>query len=1351
VVYSSLHAQNAVLNELLHQESDLPVMSYLPNKVFMATLRMGREYLAGNVSFSPRKRIAHTREDAMVEPTIAITDHQVCTVPRSTGHLLRIIPVLWRSLVCGDGEPDLIWANPGASTPLRVHSFATILHLVGATSLYMSKNGVTQVDGTNKWNVVALGRVLALLFDERHLFGDQSVEKFDEKHWLNLAEKSAASNSPPVKKTQKKRPTHVRNIFELGNDIRPSIASSSIVSNFPSNAGDLVTLPKREEPEKDTLLASFEIDMRGSDDSDDPSSPTPDIKVDTKPDFLGNLRAANSTFDDDVDKPSLRKSSGNAAAKNFLNAFGGISPGNRQRFMTAPSATLSTILEGGDDSSTNFPDFTESPKPPTDAIHDSIDDEIVTSNPTRQTNIVNDSIDDEIFANFPARPTRKMRIPRVKDKGGSLNLDVEKKLSGHGGKPATTPKVPTSSDEIEELGEGFLVTLGASLGLRYDFLERVRMFHNESATRTHIFIIYSYSAYSPDHNGEEKRVGSTHHRSMTRGRSSIDWTLLGVDEKTSASQTSGQDDFSISSECATDESDEHMSTLKSEESACVKLPSFVDRLVIIGDSSPINARWFPYTYEVIIMQWAAILVEQRKVGEKKSASKSASDRSAGHATHSHLGHPNENLSHAALRSIGVAVAGAPMLFEVIKKSLGFRVKSLFNRILSKSERRNTPPLVALDDTLMMNLVQVISMVTDACIDSRNFDSWELRQMSIDVNDAIVRFLRDMFSFLAPTCVHRLMLAYLSRFVTKEGKHSTDRDSLIGLRCSWEITKLRLNAVTALIRFPDFIKVNGPQMLNWSNWWTNSSSRANAKFFDNILERYQHFRLPDFVTNDAGGRKDYLVASMRPHWLAEIVVDICLLGTEHAEQYIHHRSASLLHELFWACSQESILYGISAPVGAMFSTYLEKLVSHASYLSNFAPKSQLRKDVLNAGVFVLQSAPLNLQRALWRKLCFRLPGKGLNRKYGIVTDHFGYDSGDESPEYLNGQNESRDEPDILGMISLLNLSLRTIEYEGCDENLDTESSGDGRNSLDVWRKEFLLSRPPVDGRRSRFQESSVTEDEGSTSTSRKWQAHDGSMVIVNAAHQIVREMYTLLNKSPSGKALLNPAVRGYRRSDHAEGPISREAEESSENLSLSRADTVLFIRAITSLYLHALSLRESDIVVAKSFMFSAEVIKIFGIKLFLEGVGETHQHWMRVISLHCGARRAQVRIEATDLLELVLRSTWECYGSFFRIRLPLLAVQTEVMERIVATAAARYYRDQRRSGTKHFETFTNVGAEASLVPLWRTLDRIQKQPASQNVAFRGALIRIAGKLKVCCGYCIRPDRTSGISEHHSLGR
>jgi hypothetical protein len=827
------------------------------------------------------------------------------------------------------------------------------------------------------------------------------------------------------------------------------------------------------------------------------------------------------------------------------------------------------------------------------------------------------------------------------------------------------------------------------------------------------------SALSRD--GEQKHVGSSHHRRRTQGRSSIDWSL--IDEESTSPTPSGSLEDSSSTEGALYEYDERMSTLKKEEASSIKLPNYVDRLVIIGNVASDSARWFPFAYEVIIMQWAAFLMEQRRSGEK-----SASERLSG------LSDLNEDLNQAAMRSVGVAVAGSPMLFEIIKQSLGFRIKSLFDTVLSKKDVRTTPPLVALDDTLMMNLVQVISMLTDACIDSRNFDSWDARLMSIDVNDAIVRFLRDLFSLLSPACVHRLILAYFSRFLTKDGKLFSDRDSLIGLRCSWEITKLRLNAVTAFVRYPDFIKVNGPQMLNWSNWWTGAPPpRASAKFFDDVLERYRRFQLAEFVANERGGmQKVAIFPTMRPHWLAEIVVDICLLGTEHAEQYIQNRSASLLHEMLWSCSQESILHEISSPVGSMFISLIEKLITHASYYAVFHPKAQLRKDVLTACTFVLQSAAPNLLRAQWRRLCSRLPGKGDDPKYGGLKENGSSDDGLENAK--SDMVDMIEEPDVLEMFGLLNVSIRSLEYEGSD-HIEADSSGDNRDSIEVWRKEYLLCNSPdgQDVRRNQDDERNGIDGDCTSSISRKWQAHDGSTVIVNTAHQIVMELYSTLSKSANGKSLLNPALRSSAKSDRVGRSKQTDLRDS---LSFTQADIILFVRAATSLYLHALALRASDIVVAKTFIFASELLKIFGIKVFLQAVGETLQHWLRVISLHCGGRRSMVRIEATDLLELILRSTWESYGSFFRIRVPLLAVQTEVMERIVATAAARYYRDQRRVGT-NVEVFTILGAEASLTPLFRTLDRIQKKPASQHVAFRGALIRIAGKLKVClCCFAYR---------------
>jgi hypothetical protein len=493
------------------------------------------------------------------------------------------------------------------------------------------------------------------------------------------------------------------------------------------------------------------------------------------------------------------------------------------------------------------------------------------------------------------------------------------------------------------------------------------------------------------------------------------------------------------------------------------------------------------------------------------------------------------------------------------------------------------------------------MVADACIDSRNFDSWDLRQMSIDVNDSIVRFLRDMWSFLAPSCVCRLVLVYLSRFVTKDGKHWQDRDSSIGLRCSWEITKLRLNAVTALIRFPDFVRVNGPQMLNWTKWWAPSPTRTDA-FFNDILDQYQRYRLADFVGNEGGNQHSkIIIPAIHPHWLAEIAVDVCLLGTEHAEPQIQQRSAALLHEFFWANSQEGTLSGLRVPVASMYITFIEKILTHVNFLSNFSQKSQLRKDILPCLVFVLQSAPSGLVRAFWRRLFGGLPGQSLNEKYGgSLPANLGEKDLDPLSRIPKNSSEVKEDPNILDMFGLLNLTLRTMEYEGAEEHLEGDGNGAGasRDSVDLWRKEYLLSKPqkrPSDARSRRARKVEPEIDSSALETSsisRKWQGHDGGLVIVNAGHQIVWEMHTILNEWEEGGSFLNPAVQSNRtvqsnrvaKKSIPTGALSRFSN-------LSHADIVVFIRAASSLYLHSLALRQSDIVIIRTFKLSAELIKV----------------------------------------------------------------------------------------------------------------------------------------------------------------
>ena len=822
----------------------------------------------------------------------------------------------------------------------------------------------------------------------------------------------------------------------------------------------------------------------------------------------------------------------------------------------------------------------------------------------------------------------------------------------------------------------------------------------------------SRSSFSSNHPQEEEdRVYGKHHR-KTISHSSIDWSIPNDDLNSLLSGTKlGKSHTKVKN------IDESMTTLSQEIGLRLKLPNFAERLASLGASKTMAGRWFPYTYEIIIKQWVAILMEQR--GQRRSRINPNEKRRERNPD------IDDAITGAAFNTNGYSVPCAPVLFEVIKQSLGARVTSFLNRVKGKIDHRH-PPLVILDGGMLGDLEELIVILTDLCLDSSNFDAWDTRSNCVDVNDSIVCFLRDMFAFLDPVCVYRLAVLYLSRLVAGgDAMKRQERDSVIQLDISHEITKLQMSAISAFVRFPDFIKVNSPQMNSWTNVLT-SSDLPTVNFFDSVLGRYENQGL--YSTKET-------IPSMRPHWLADIVVDICFSGIQHKEPNIQLRSASLLLELFWSQSQRSLREGYSQIVASMYVTFIEKALLRTSHLQCFAP-NQVRRDVVLCVVFVLQSAPPGLLRALWRKLFRRSSGKGLLQKHGGISASVSSDSLDESngTEYQshNTEIDGNEGPDIYDMFSLLNVCLAAVEYEGSDEQTDgVESDG----PLGFWQKEFLMARErdTIDTARRKRMLSMVTtasqtneapsEDVYGTTSSRKWISHDASMVLIRTAQQIVRELRFVLEPMEGSQSLFNPARRKakvneanrYRssftspRNTISQPPLPAEFD-------FTYMDTIIFVRGATSVYLNSLVLRESDIAIVKTLNASVEIIKIFGIKIFNEAVGETLQHWLRMITFHCGSRRAEVRIPASDFAELILRSTWDCFGSFFRIRIPMLAVQTEVMERIVAIATTRYHREQRKTGIS-IDKFSNSCAEASLTPLWRTTDRLHHQSASQNVAFR----------------------------------
>ena len=822
--------------------------------------------------------------------------------------------------------------------------------------------------------------------------------------------------------------------------------------------------------------------------------------------------------------------------------------------------------------------------------------------------------------------------------------------------------------------------------------------------------------------GQDDQAAKAHHR-KTRSKCSIDWSIPNDDIGRFAVDTSIHANPPALVEEPKNEFNDAMTTLSGEKERAVKLPIFIDRLVTLKRGKPSRVgRWFPFTYEVIILQWVGVLNEQRK-NDTNSATDAASQAT--------VGVEEEPLADAASRSAGVAIACAPVLLQIIKQSLGWRIDNIRRR---SGERSAEPLLVTLDDSLMAGLERIVESISLACIDFRNFDAWETRQTCIDVNDSLVWFLRDMFGFLDPDCAYRLVMIYLSNLLSTAG-NLYDRDSTTGLRCSWEVTKLQLNAVSAFVRFPDLVTINSPQFNSLNESLFRVPGFSTVSFFDEMLNCYENLR-NRFPDGDAPLAKEL---RMRPHWLIEIITDICLLGTEHAEQNIQRRSSSLLQEMFWTQSQESTMEGNSTIIASMHVTFLEKVLSRTNYISKcFSEKNQVRQDILRCVVFVLQSAPGGLLRALWRKLCIKSSGKSFNEKYGgvgysVVND---LENGQENQQTLSrAPNDWKQEADIFEMFGLINLALASFEYEGTDEHALAETFIGDDNP---WQKEYLSSLEldtPAKVKQRRLMyafgrtETIGTEGEAeyATTSSRRWHAHDGSIVLIKTAQQIVRELRNALETSEEGQSLLNPArtkLSSKKRQKHVTGS---QTSTNGKRIHFSYVDTVIFVRAAVSVYLHALTLEESDITLVKTFNASLEIVKIFGINIFNQAVGETLQHWMRVVTFHCGSRRAEVRVQASDFLEFLLRSTWDSFGSLFRIRLPFLAVQTEVMEKIVATAAGRHYGEQRMMGLG-MEPFTNGSAEASLAPLWRTLDRLHHQSASQNVAFKSALMHLAEKVK-----------------------
>jgi len=521
VVHSSLHVQNAILSDFLQNESDRG--GSLSDKAATEVLGLSRDEIIdklGSSGLLSSPRLQPPEEERLVNSVLTLAKPQFCSTSEVSKHLLRVVSKLWKALVFGTGEMDLSWANPAAIMSLRVHAFGSLLQVMANASLFMSKSGVTQVDGVTKFDLVTLGRVLSLIFDEGSIFGrdvkeivesiDLRVKPTERKGGLKTR---SSGNSNPLsgdgasdqKDKPKRRRRHQRSNFELYNDNKPEGAKqpqhahSVDLGDPTSSLGDLLFAPL-PTPAKDTgstkatsqksvssplflpehstgisksasLIDTPTIADLDFSDLLQPSASKPDVKVDSVTDFQ-SLLAQGLREEDSSDGFDAPLSQGNI--NSLVSKFGGLSGAGKKRWMTAPAPALATIREdSGDEADIGMTS------------------EELASTPSRfvsSRNVPKDELDSEIYTQDKKVPSKKFRVPNVKGKAGpsggqSLSsiadsaaqsdhrsiapLDtVDEMMESDTPALPVVPVVPHSDEDILRAGGAFLDSIGESLGVR---------------------------------------------------------------------------------------------------------------------------------------------------------------------------------------------------------------------------------------------------------------------------------------------------------------------------------------------------------------------------------------------------------------------------------------------------------------------------------------------------------------------------------------------------------------------------------------------------------------------------------------------------------------------------------------------------------------------------------------------------------------------------------------------------------------------------------------------------------------------------------------------------------------------
>ena len=466
---SSIHPQNGALEEFFNNMPKAP--RCLQGMEFCGVWKERGDEMKNRLDqIQQNFEQTEPNDTRLLQSVIEISKSSSCPQPQLTAHFVRISFQLWRSLVAGSGKPALAYANPAMSLPLRLHSFSTLLHVLNSVSSHLAKSEFTECDGSQKWSLTTMSRVVAILFDEESILLDQNglplercndVFVDDEEPGTGKREESSADKSNDMKGLGIKSNNGMAFNGLGAVSPRPSLflhsprPSSSSLHNLDIEYVTTDTSSPETQSNLSPSSTQDDILLKGVSGKPAPlrtrsfSAPNAapnakQLKVDTKSDFQFALTAGASS-------PSNT---------GIVSPFGALPFGpaaNRRKWLGA-SASLATISED----------------------HDKIDEKVDKENGMGQSvtssdNVgdpVLDIIDTEIVLNS-SKPTKvkQMRVPKIQrsiepeeDKQDKKTIETSEDANSVGSDSVQSSKTVPNMDEIETAGTAFLDSIGESYG-----------------------------------------------------------------------------------------------------------------------------------------------------------------------------------------------------------------------------------------------------------------------------------------------------------------------------------------------------------------------------------------------------------------------------------------------------------------------------------------------------------------------------------------------------------------------------------------------------------------------------------------------------------------------------------------------------------------------------------------------------------------------------------------------------------------------------------------------------------------------------------------------------------------------